>query len=89
MGKQAGGHTLPTLVGIGLTELPISNWAKAHSPHSLTASLHYTYCLNFLKFVKKRYCMKKDLFVYMEKKVLVAKWVVVSFIRLVRKKRTR
>ena len=35
-----GGHNLPPppLVGIGLTEIPNSGWAKAHPAHPLTAS---------------------------------------------------
>jgi len=34
VGKQyCGGHNLPLLVGIGLTELPNSKWAKAHPAH--------------------------------------------------------
>ena len=35
-----GGHNLPPLVGIGLTELPNSGWPRAHPAHQLTASLH-------------------------------------------------
>ena len=39
MGKQScGGHHLPPLVGIGLTNLPNSRWAKAHSAHPLKVS---------------------------------------------------
>ena len=34
------GPNLPPLVGIGLTELPNSGWAKAHPAHPLAASLN-------------------------------------------------
>ena len=41
-GKQLyGGHNLPFLVGIGLTELPNSEWPKNHPVHPLTTSLNY------------------------------------------------
>ena len=38
--SNPGGHYLTLLVGIGLTELPNSVWAKAHPANPLAASLH-------------------------------------------------
>ena len=44
VGRQLyGGHNLPSLVGIGLTETPYSGWAKNNPAHPLTESLQFLY----------------------------------------------
>ena len=38
-GGQCGGHNMPSLVGIRLTEFQNSGWAKTNPAHPLAASL--------------------------------------------------
>ena len=42
------------LVGIGLTELPNSGWAKSHPAHLLTASLHVIFLRSLIEIISNQ-----------------------------------